>query len=175
MKKLFTLLFAIAASLGTTFAGEERGTCGDNLTWVITNDYYLTIGGTGAMYDYSNQGPWSTRITEALIGNGVTTIGNCAFRQCRSLTSVTIGNSVTSIGRSSFWACTSLTSINIPNSITSFGERAFSGCSSLTSITIPESVTSIEDETFESCTSLTSITIPNSVTSIKICFQRLRR
>ena len=166
MKKLFTLLFAIAASLGTTFAGEERGTCGDNLTWVITNDYYLTIGGTGAMYDYSNQGPWSTRITEALIGNGVTTIGNCAFRQCRSLTSVTIGNSVTSIGRSSFWACTSLTSINIPNSITSFGERAFSGCSSLTSITIPESVTSIEDETFESCTSLTSITIPNSVTSI---------
>ena len=165
-QKIFTLLFAVAASMEIAFAGEERGTCGDNLTWVITNDYYLYIGGTGAMYDYSNQGPWSTRITEALIGNGVTTIGNCAFSQCRSLTSVTIGNSVTSIGRSSFWACTSLTSINIPNSVTNFGERAFRGCSSLTSITIPESITSIEEETFYGCESLTSIIIPNSVTSI---------
>ena len=48
-KKIFTLLLAVAASVGTMFA--ESGTCGENLTWDLT-DGVLTISGTGAMNDY---------------------------------------------------------------------------------------------------------------------------
>ena len=68
------------------------------------------------------------------IPNSVTSIGNSAFMDCRSLTSVTIPNSVTSIGGSAFYNCSSLTSVTIPNSVTSIGGSAFFNCSGLTSV-----------------------------------------
>ena len=169
-KKLFTFLLAIVASVGTLFA-ESSGTCGENLTWTLSDDGVLTISGTGAMtdYSYSSSAPWySSRssITSVIISDGVTSIGNYAFYNCRSLTSVTIPNSVTSIGKYAFYDCRSLTSETIPNSVTSIGGGAFEGCSSLTSVTIPNSVTSIGYDAFYNCSSLTSVTIPNSVKSI---------
>ena len=95
----------------------------------------------------------------------VTSIGECAFDGCFSLTSIVIPESVTSIGRRAFADCQWLTTINIPNSVTSIGERAFIWCFALGSITIPDSVKSIEWKAFSGC-SLTEITIPSSVTNI---------
>ena len=46
----------------------------------------------------------------------------------------TIPNSVTSIGDDAFSNCKSLTSVTIPDSVTSIGEWAFFGCSSLTDV-----------------------------------------
>ena len=125
--KLFTLLFAVIASLGTVFA--QSGTCGDNLTWNLSNGV-LIISGTGEMKDYmtSYPAPWysyRTSVQYVVIGNGVTSIGNNAFYNCDSLTSVTIPNSVTSIGISAFSGCHSLLSLTIPNSVTSIKRNAF--------------------------------------------------
>ncbi len=100
------------------------------------------------------------------IPSSVTEIGDCAFCHCTSLTSIDIPNSVTKIGSSAFQDCTSLTSIDIPNSVTWIGHSAFNGCKSLTSIDIPNSVTWIGANAFDLCTNLTSIDIPNSVTWI---------
>ena len=105
-------------------------------------------------------------VTELVIPDSVTSIGDDAFYGCTSLTSVTIPDSVTSIGDGAFYGCSSLTSVTIGNSVTSIGDYAFCYCYSLTSITIPDSVTSIGSAAFESCDSLTSVTIPDSVTSI---------
>ena len=105
-------------------------------------------------------------LTSVTIPNSVTSIGDRAFSGCSGLTSVTIGNSVTSIGGYAFRSCSGLTSVTIPNSVTSIGEGAFEGCSGLVSVTIPNSVTSIGGYAFRSCSGLTSVTIPNSVTSI---------
>ncbi len=73
---------------------------------------------------------------------------------------------VTSIGDSAFYECRSLTSIAIPDGVTSIGNYAFFGCWFLTSITIPDGVTSIGSMTLDNCSSLISIKLPNSVTSI---------
>ena len=105
-------------------------------------------------------------ITDLVIPNSVTSIGERAFSGCLGLTSVTIPNSVTSIGDFAFSGCSSVTSVTIPNSVTSIGMQAFNGCSGLTSVTIPNSVTSIGRQAFLYCSSLESVTIPKSVTSI---------
>ena len=124
-------------------------------------------------------------VTNLIIPNGVTRIGDGAFCGCEALTSIKIPDSVTTIGEEAFSYCTSLMSINvtedkkiliqcpggknnieIPNSVRIIGDYAFSGCEALTSITIPNSVTSIGEYAFYGCEALTSIEIPNSVTTI---------
>ena len=105
-------------------------------------------------------------VTNLVIPNSITKIGDSAFGGCSSLTSITIPNSVTTIGDGAFYGCSSLTSITIPDSVTSIGASAFYNCSGLTSITIPNSVTTIGYEAFYNCSSLTSITIGNGVTTI---------
>jgi hypothetical protein len=141
----------------------------ETLTWTLDNGT-LTIGGTGAMPNYSSNvtAPWKSHlssITTINIQNGVTTIGNGAFARCSSLTSISIPESVTSIGHVAFEICTSLTSITIPNSVTTIGKWAFYSCSSLASITIPNSVTTIGVGAFSGCISLTSITVSNGNTA----------
>jgi hypothetical protein len=64
---------------------------------------------------------------------------------------------VTSIGERAFWDCKSLESITIPNSVTRIGYQAFYGCDSLTKVIIPASVTSIEEEAFSYCDKLRTI------------------
>ena len=107
-------------------------------------------------------------ITDIIIPNSVTSIGEHAFRNCNSLINIHIPNSVISIGDSAFSGCESLTSINIPNSIKTIGVNTFEHCNSLTNIQIPNSLISIGDSAFRRCESLTSINIPNSVKTIGV-------
>ena len=87
------------------------GEWGD-LHWTLDDAGELVISGTGDMkyYDAGNA-PWYTnrlKITSAVIGDGVTSIGEWAFYGCSSLTSVTIPESVKYIGRYAFSGCNNL-------------------------------------------------------------------
>ena len=101
-----------------------------------------------------------------VIPSSVTSIGDCAFSGCNSLSKIVIPSSVASIGKGAFSWCSSLSEIVIPSSVTSIGDSAFHGCDSLSEIVIPSSVTSIGDSAFSGCDSLSEIVIPSSVTSI---------
>ena len=106
----------------------------------------------------------------------VTSIGENAFRECKSLISATLPNSITTILNGAFSDCTELKLINIPDGVKTIGSNeqttgaytsgAFLNCCSLVDITIPNSIVSIEGLAFADCTGLTTITIPNSVTTI---------
>ena len=63
--------------------------------------------------------------TNYIIPDSVTTIGDGAFRGCKTLISIDIPKSVTNIGRDAFRECDSLHSINIPDSVTTIGNFAF--------------------------------------------------
>ena len=176
------------------------GQCGDDLTWTLDSSGTLTISGTGPMYGYSLfKNPWcddalrssgiSTRVVNAVVSSGVTTLGAYAFSTCDSMASVslpetllTVGeygffsddalrniaipNSVRSIGNSAFSSCSGLTRVTQGSGLKGIGSQAFSDCGSLSSIVIPEGVKAIEFRTFYNCSNLMEITIPRTVTSI---------
>ena len=131
MKQIYILLIALL--MGLSANAETSGTCGPNLKWLLTDNGVLTISGKGEMYDYSyyngERAPWdSEKVKQIIIGDGVTTIGRCAFIYCSTPTSVTIPNSVTTIGIGAFYFCSALTSVTIPNSVKKIGGSAFEGC-----------------------------------------------
>lgn len=117
------------------------------------------------------------------IGDGITSMGECVFYGCSSITypvytsrvfaylpesysgAYTIPDGIQSIAAGAFYDCKGLTDITIPNSVKSIGRRAFWGCRGLTSITIPNSVKSIGDIIFASCKNLTSIVVENGNTT----------
>lgn len=100
------------------------------------------------------------------IPDGVTEIGDRAFRGLISLERVIIRPGVTKIGICAFKGCTNLTSVIIPDSVTELGLSAFEGCTSLKSVTIGKGITKIQGGTFFGCASLVDVTIPDNVITL---------
>jgi len=119
--------------------GEGDGT---NLIWTLDSDGTLTISGNGAIenyeLDYVNNAwgttaPWfqySDKLKKLVIEEGVTIIGNYAFRYCYGFTGdLVIPDSVTTIGDHAFDDCSGFTgSLVIPDRVTNIGNYAFRGC-----------------------------------------------
>ena len=93
---------------------EDAGYCGEDVAWELENDT-LIISGTGSMQDYSgDSAPWSGKsgaISHIVIRNGVTRIGNYAFRNFTKLTSIEIPDSILIIGNMAFSNCSRLNSV----------------------------------------------------------------
>ena len=141
------LSFAPQTAFADTIIAD--GKCGDNLTWTLDDAGTLNISGTGAMDVMSEWNGRGDDIKSVVIGDGVTSIGDGAFKHCINLASVTIPDSVTSIGNNAFDGCRNLESVTIPDSVTSIGDNAFDDCRNLASVTIPDSVTSIGANVFQ--------------------------
>ena len=138
---LLTLVMLLALLPATALAADPvTGSCGDGLTWTLTQNedgttYTLTISGTGEMEDYTVGGaPWHValgaaahrkQITEIVLPNGLTHIGNNAFLQA-AVTEVTIPNTVVSIGTNAFWNCNTIKT-TLPASVRELGPTAFYG------------------------------------------------
>ncbi|MGM9837235.1 MAG: leucine-rich repeat protein [Paludibacteraceae bacterium] len=64
------------------------------------------------------------------------------------VTNLVIPNGVTSIGNYAFYNCSNLTSIIIPESVTDIGEYAFGNCSPVQILAVPKTVTEIGADAF---------------------------
>lgn len=101
-------------------------------------------------------------ITELVIPEGVTSIGNYAF--CgTSFRSVTIPDSVASIGHAAF-SGSAIERLVLNAAL--IDDSAFSNCTSLTSVTFKDGVHYINDWAFENCTALSSVTFGNGLLSV---------
>ena len=137
---------------------NEKGTCGDSLTWEIYDSDVLYITGSGAMadYDIDNPAPWSEKnIRYCKIGKGVTSVGASAFENCTSLEIIELEEGITSINGYVFYGCTSLKELELPKSLKSIGENAFEGCTSLQKVTAYPKLTSLKNTSFRKCSALT--------------------
>jgi len=106
------------------------------------------------------------KLVEIILPNGITKIGESAFRACKGLNKINIQESVENIGDYAFAGCNNLTDIIIPESVKSIGAYAFYDCFNLKSINIPVKVESISNNVFCNCNELESIIIPDSIKSI---------
>jgi len=169
------------------------GTCGDDLTWELSNDGTLTIRGTGAMTEYSseNPAPWADLaddITSVVIGEGVTSIGGNPFAGCDNLTDVTLQGESTRLEDSVLEDCDKLNSLSgtcgaavtyvyADGTLTIRGTGAMANYTyhttpwetvrtSITSVVFEEGITTIGDYACYDSDGVTNVTIPKSVTDI---------
>ena len=94
--------------------------------------YALTNIANEAFYTYNDE----RRVTEVIIPEGVTSIGNYAFEsRLKTTTSITLPSTLTTIGDYAFEYC-AIKSIDIPKTVTKIGRGLSYGCSGLENISV---------------------------------------
>ena len=119
----------------------------------------VTAIGEGAFYGCKG-------LTSLALPN-VTVIPASAFYQCEELSSLTLSPALTSIGTAAFQWCQKLSVLPSLASVTELGNYAFSNCTSLTgTVTLPAGLTAVPNGLFYNCKGITEVTLPASVTAI---------
>ena len=157
MRKYCIFLFVLLLALGLSFAANAEEA---EPTVYQSGDYkyILLADGTAQITEYTGIAA-ELIVPDVLDGYSVSSIGDRAFYECRSLTAITLPEGLTSIGDGAFSLCSSLTAITLPEGLTSIGDSAFTACHSLTAITLPDSITEMRANPFEYCKQLTNIQV----------------
>ncbi len=112
-----TVLYAVWAS--------KQGQCGDNAYYTIDDDWTLTIGGTGDMYDYASEleVPWYNQreqIQKVVMNEGITSIGDYAFYGCANVNGLNIPTTVITMGYGCLSDFGNNIDLHIPNTVLNF-------------------------------------------------------
>lgn len=137
MKKcILFVLFALLLTVPVSATEAPRGTCGEELAWILEGDT-LTISGYGQMYDYVESPPWYAyrdQIQKVVFAGEVSYVGAYAFEDYDHITAVDFGDHMHTLGIRAFSGCDGLTSISLPASFKVFGEESLRGCPNLKAI-----------------------------------------
>ena len=106
-----------------------EGMCGDNVNFILdekTGKLDISGGGEIKWFPWAN---YSRDIKSIEIYEGVTGIGENAFKGCTNLEKIKVPNSVKSIGAYAFYGCTKLDYAILPDSVMgNTGKEAFGQC-----------------------------------------------
>ena len=96
-----------------------------------------------------------------IVEDGVLSLPDGAFYECRKLRKVELPSSLRLIGRSAFYRCKGLQEINIPDSVTNIASYAFF-LSGICDLTLPDSIQTIGGYAFGFCEDLKMIRFPSN-------------
>ncbi|MBQ0083909.1 MAG: leucine-rich repeat protein [Clostridiales bacterium] len=175
MKKFAAIFLAVCllvVVIPMYASAETSGTTGE-CEWSLDGTK-LTISGNGACADYETvkvseknvtTAPWGSDITELIIEDGVTYLGNFSFIGCSGLTKVVLPDSIETVGTYLFQECTNLSDVTLSANLKMISNCMFYKCAALKSLTIPNKVETFGFAVFYQ-SGLESITFPDSVKSI---------
>lgn len=95
-----------------------------------------------------------------IIPEGVTTIGEMAFRGKKQLKSITIANSVREIEHDAFYDCDELDNVYVPEGVKEIKGYSFAECDQLKKITFAGIPAKLSRHTFDDCDQLHEIIVP---------------
>ena len=110
-------------------------------------------------------------VTDLIVPEGTTKIGDYAFCYYDNLRSVTIPDSVKSIGKTAFREIDNLTTVNLGKNVESIGEYAFIHCDNISSISIPENLKTVGTSAFYSCDGIKKVYITDIEKWCSISFE----
>ncbi len=130
---------------------------GESKIVFIDNYMFLTSGDTNYLIGYTGT---DTELTLPEGFNGESyEIYKQAFYECAQLTNVIIPNNVTAIGEKAFYECSGIAEITVPDSVITVGDRAFYSCDNLKDVTLGSGIESIANSAFNGCFALEGVYI----------------
>lgn len=155
-------LLELNAKLAETLTSKGVTATADETTTALVNK----VGDITSGDDNVLRGLIQRNLTEIVIPDGVTTIGNYAFSNYHILKNIILSDTVNSIGSSAFYYNNNLKSITLSKNLTLISDRAFRDCRSLTEINIISKIAKILDYAFQGCVSLEKINLPQTLGAI---------
>ena len=140
--------------------------CSELESVVLPNAY--EVDGVAVNYNtnYMFNGCFKLKQIENLSGfaKGVKIIKYKMFYNCYLLTKIELWNGLESIDNRTFSNCRSLTEIIFPDTVTTIGgtETAFEACTALKKIVFPSGAVTVGNYCFEKCTALTDVWMPGA-------------
>jgi hypothetical protein len=151
-----TALVSITIPNSVTRIGDGAFEECSNLESITIPDNVTSIGDRAFARAGLKSIAWPASVTKIQANNTYGQMG--MFTWCRNLQTMVIPEGVTEIGDYAFRGCSALTSVTFPSTIEKIGESAFSGCSALTTVNIPDAVEEIQfdrSNCFGGCLKLT--------------------
>ena len=137
----------------------------------LTQLSYVTLPeGLTTINPYAFQ---KTKVMQVRLPSTVQTISNHSFYQLETLSEIIFpeNTQLTTIGERAFYDCKSLRNIFMPNTVTSVGTYAFYNCSAMDSIILSDALTTLPTNMCYECTNLSYIQLPKNINTISgSCF-----
>ncbi|MBQ9677657.1 MAG: leucine-rich repeat domain-containing protein [Prevotella sp.] len=137
---------------------------------------------SGSWTSSSMAGVFGNQVTDYVLGEGVSQIGDNAFYNCSQLKSVSLPKSLTTVFNNAFYGCTNLTDVTIAD-IGSWCDVKFysdksnplyftkkfyvDGMGEITELVIPEGTEIIKSYAFYNCENFVSVSIPESMKEVE--------
>ena len=166
-----TIVMTQDTAFAAEFAVDKSGVCGDDnlLTWTFEDESKtLAISGEGTLnsnYTFGVEAP--TQTERLIIAEGVTSVGNNAFKDMSStITLLALPSTVTEIGDYAFAGMNNrkFNTLVLPNTIIRIGAHAFDGASYLQTIHFGSTLEEIGDYAFNGCTRVKQMTCLAEIT-----------